>query len=375
MLPSGHYSQYITRGLIKTGKVKLLVYTDKDSKNLTIKKNGKIIPTWSKTPNFIFEILKQLKRDNPDIVHYQHELNMYGGIFTAGLFPLLLLLSKIQKHKIIVTIHAAPTKKIIDDDFIKTFNQNPKILRPWVLKVFFEYIYRSIGYFSNQIIVHNLILKNHLVNDYKIPTSKIVVIPAAIPDKKNNIQKKLPYFFYFGYMSRRKGLDLAISGFEKFLVKNPKSNYKLVLAGGTIKGQESSLQEILDRISRSKFSKKIIYKGFIEEFEQDKLYSNAYAVIIPAILSISTSGPLYHATSYGKCVLASKIGHFLEDVDDGKTGILVNNNKWDKAFEYIVKNPLVVKEIEKNTKRIAVLRSPINTAKKYVNLYQKVQYS
>lgn len=372
MLPSGHYSQYITRGLIKTKKVRLLVYTDKDKRNRFIKNSGKIVPTWSKTPKFILEILRQLKKDHPDVVHFQHELNMYGGIVTAGLFPLLLIITRILQYKVVTTIHAAPTKEVIDDSFVRTFNQNPKILRPWMLNLFFGYLYRMIGYFSTRIIVHNHTLKSHLVDDYKIPEIKIEVIPATVPEKKRRAGKKLPYFFYFGYMSRRKGLDLAIKGFEKFLSSNPRSKFRLILAGGTIKGQEASLQEILDTISNSKFSHKIIYKGFIEESEQDKLYEDAYAVIIPSILSISTSGPLYHATSFGKCVLASKVGHFLEDVEDGKTGILVKNNSWSKAFSYVVKNPKVVAEIEKNTIKKAMLRSPINTAKKYVNLYQNL---
>lgn len=372
LLPSGHYSQYITSGLVKTKKVNLLVYTDHNKENLSVKGSGKIIRVWSKSSFFVWEILKRIKKDKPDIVHFQHELNMYGSFLTAILFPVLLLLVKLNRYKIVTTIHAAPPQRIIDKKFVTTFNQNPKILKPWILKIVFKIIYYPIGLFSNKVFVHTNILKEDLVRDYGFFSKKIITIPASIPQKKSATDRVQKYFFYFGYISRRKGLDLAIRGFEKFLTKNPNSGYKLVLAGGTIKGQEASLQEILNVIDKSRFKKQIVYKGFIEESEQDDLYRKAYAVIIPAILSISTSGPLYHSSSYGKCTLVSKIGHLIEDVKDGETGILVDNHKWSEAFEFVVKNPNTVKNIERCTIKKAKMRSPLKTASKYLTIYNSL---
>ena len=119
-------------------------------------------------------------------------------------------------------------------------------------------------------------------------------------------------------MVRRKGLGYALEGFRKFIEENPESEYQLVLAGGIIKGQEEAFEEIKDIIKENKLEEKVIIKGFIEENVQDDLYRKAYAVIIPAEVSMGSSGPLFHSVSYGKCVICSKIGHFLEDVDNRK---------------------------------------------------------
>lgn len=372
ILPSGHYSQYITSGLIKTKKVNLLVYTDKNKKNLKVKNCGKIIPVWSKSPMFFIEILNRLKLDKPDIVHFQHEINMYGGIFTAAMFPLLIVACRLMSFKVVTTVHAAVYKSQVNSEFVVTFNQNPKFVKPSFLILFFNYVYKTISQFSNQIIVHTNLTKKILVEDYGVSPSKTKVIPAAIPSKKIFKGHKDPYFFYFGYMARRKGLGYALDGFKKFLKKFPNSPYKFVLAGGVIKGQESSLTEIMEMIKKSNLQKKVIYKGFLEEKEQDDLYNKAKAVVIPAILSMGSSGPLYHANSYGKCVLASKIGHYLEDIEDGKTGILVNNNAWAQAYEYVVKHSSVVRSIEKNTIKKAKIRSPLKTAQKYITMYQNI---
>lgn len=369
MLPSGHYSQYITRGLVETGKVDLLVYTDKDKKNISVHGCGKIIPVWSKSPKFIIEIIAQLLKDKPNIVHFQHELNMYGGMLTAILFPVLLLLTRILGFKVIVTIHAAVFKDQIDREFIRTFNQDPNKIRPFMLKTFFNYVYKSISITSDHMIVHTNLTKKILTQDYGVEGSKVHVIPAAIPEKPTYKGKKEPYFFYFGYMARRKGLGYALDGFKNYLKNNPESKFKLILAGGVIKGQEDSLLEITGMISKSGLKDKIIYKGFIEEKEQDGLYHKAYCVIIPAILSMGSSGPLYHANSYGKCVIATKIGHYLEDIDDGKTGILTENSNWDMTFEYVINHPEKVEKIENAVELKAKSRVPVETAKYYLKIY------
>lgn len=374
MLPSGHYSQYITSGLCLQREIDLVVYADMDRKNLRLKHCGKIKRVWSKSLKFVSEIIREVDKDKPDIIHIQHEINMFGSLATALVFPWLIFLLRMKRYKIVVTVHAAVYKKQIDKNFIKLFHKEG--VRPVFLRMFFSFLYKFISMFSNAIIVHTNLTKKILTTDYGVSKKKVNVVPAAIPQKldiaeKKKIKSPYPYFFYFGYMVRRKGLGFALEGFRKFIARNPKSKFKFVLAGGVIKGQEKALDEIKEMIAKNQFEDRILLKGFIEESEQDGLYANAYAVVIPAIISLGSSGPLYHAESYGKCVIATKVDHFLEDIDDKKTGILIQNDKWDLAFQSAVENPALVRRIEKNVAVKTKSRSPLATAGKYVKIYQE----
>lgn len=373
MLPSGHYSQIITSGLTKLQNSELIVYTEKNPKNLKIENCGLIKSVWSKSPMFIFEIVKELLKDKPDIVHIQQEFNMYGGIASVILFPLLLFVLKILNFKIIITLHAAVYKKKIDEDFIETFNKNPKLMKPFILECIFYWTFIPVSFFSDAIIVHTNLLKDIIIKDYFVNSEKVSVIPAAIPEKLIDNTKKENYFFYFGYMVRRKGLGFALEGFRKFIEKSKEKNWKLVLAGGVIKGQEESLEEIKKIVRENKLENNVEFKGFIEEEQiQDELYRKAYAVVIPAKVTLGSSGPLYHANSHGKCVIATKEGHFIEDIEDLKTGILTENDKWAEALEFAVENPDKVKEIEENVGVKARLRSPKQTALVYLKLYESL---
>jgi glycosyltransferase involved in cell wall biosynthesis len=371
MLPSGHYSHYITNGISSQEDVNLLVYADKRPENLKIKNCGIVKNVWSKSPKYIIEILKEIKKDKPDIIHLQHELNMYGGALTASLFPILLLILRIFRFKIVVTVHAAVFKRQIDKKFIQLFHQDSFFIVPLTLKLFFHYIYKSISFLSDDIIVHTNLTKEVLTKDYGVYSNKIEVIPIAIPQKEIDNSQKEKYLFYFGYMVRRKGLGYALEGFKRFIKNNPESEFKLVLAGGVIKGQKKAFEEIKEMIVKNNLKERVIIKGFIEETEQDDLYRKAHAVIIPAEISMGSSGPLFHSVSYGKCVICSKVGHFLEDVIDGKTGVLIENNKWEDAFQFVVDNPEKVSYIESNVEKKARIRTPNITARKYIEIYKK----
>lgn len=369
MLPSGHFSQYITSGLAKVKGVELLIYTDQDEKNLSIKGCGTIKTVWTKSPQYIFQIVKQLLKDRPDVVHIQQELNMYGGILTVLLFPLLLFMIRLMGIKVVTTIHASVFKVQIDDEFVRTFHKNPKVIKPQFLIWLFQYLFLTCSLISNEIIVHSALSKKILVQDYWVDGKKVQMIKTAIPTKQTDNTNKKNYFFYFGYMVRRKGLEFLLRGFARFIRKHPDTGFKLVLAGGTIKGQESALDEVKQLIKALDLRNTVEIKGYIEEKQQDKLYQHAYAVVIPAIFSMGSSGPLYHAFSYAKCVIATKMGHFLYDIQEKKTGLLTSNDKWAEALEFAVKHPNLISKIEEQVEKEKADRTPYSTALKYLKVY------
>jgi glycosyltransferase involved in cell wall biosynthesis len=173
-------------------------------------------------------------------------------------------------------------------------------------------------------------------------------------------------------MVRRKGLGFALEGFKKFVGKNPETRHRLVLAGGVISGQEKAFDEIKDMIHTNGLQDKVTIKGFVEENELDQLYWGAEAVIIPAKVSMGSSGPLFHAVSYGKCVIASKLGHFLEDIEHLQTGILIDNDRWQEAFQFVADNPEKVSQIEHHVAQKASIRTPAVIADCHMAVYRSV---
>jgi len=373
LLPETNYSQYLCTALNSKLKTDLIIYADKNKKNLKIKGLNNVKLVWNKKIIYFLQIFKQVLKDKPKIIHLQQEINMYGPPKTSIFFPILLILLKLTGAKIIVTVHAVVEKKIINKNFVKAFVKNYFLIHPFILKTYFNYLFKSISFLSDKIIVHTKYLRHVLISNYNCSKNKIELLPMGVPISKN-LKKPLskkPYFLYFGYIVKRKGLQNLIFGFDQFLRKNPHAKFKLILAGGIIKGQEFAYEEIKELIENLKLEKYIKFTGFIDNKKIKNLYTNAYAILMPSSISISASGPLAQVFSYGKCVVASKINNFAEEIENKKDGILTDNKDWGEAINYIYKNPKIVKKIETNVIKKAQERSWENIALKHIALYEK----
>ncbi len=373
--PYSNYTQSLCRSLAKISGLNLVVYAENDPRNKELKDCGLVKPLWSKNVKYIFQILTELSHDKPDVVHIHHEMNMYGGTLSAVLFPVLLLLIRLQVHTVVTTIHAVVPKDLIDQKFIAMFMKNGFIVNPFTLKLFFLFLYKSISVFSTKVIVHTNLLKNALVKDYFVSESKVEVIYMGVPSLRvSGVVKTSRWqnrqFLYFGYIVRRKGLENLIEGFAKFLNKTKKKDFKLVLAGGVIPGQEFARDEIANLIKKLNLEKNVSFIGFINKEQMDEYFRSSYAVVMPALITISASGPLSVGRSYGKCIIASQIGNFKEEIIDGETGLLVENNKWDEVLEKVTNNPALVHKIEKNTRQLAQERSWDNMSLTHVSIYK-----
>ena len=369
LLPTGHYTENLLKALHNHTKNQYITYTDRDTNNLGVKGCGIIKPVWRKNIFFWIDILKQLRIDKPDIVHLQHELTMYGSIVTALLFPLLVFILRLLGYRVITTLHAVVAKEQITDEFISNFMMNkPFYITPWTLCLVFSYIYTTVGKYSHICICHTHRLAQFLHKDYGVKKDKIITIPPVIPVHTILDDKKEKCFLYFGYMVRRKGIEYILRAFQKLIQTYPE--YKLILAGGVIQGQEHAFEELKTLVYSMGIDQAVIFKGFIpEETYLDELYAKAYAVVIPARLSIAASGPLYHARGYHKCILASDIGNFREEITNMENGILVDNEHWYEMMRKTIKQPDLVKKLENGAKKIAFQNGGEHIAKQYDRLY------
>ncbi len=369
--PDTNYSQFLCRDLSREVDT-LIVYSDKNPDNSKLTDCGNVKLVWDKNLLFIPQIIGQLIKDKPEIVHFQHEMNMYGGSLTTIAFPILLLASKLMGIKVVTTVHAVVDPKSVDKTFVSLFKGQESKIPSFALRLFFNYLYRSIGLFSNKIIVHTNILKSILIDSYGISNDKVSVVSHGVPKLQLDNLRNDKYILYFGYIVKRKGLENIIEGFKEYLSKNRDSEFKLVLAGGEIKGQEFASNELKELVKKSGLGDKVVFTGFLNGKEIDGYFRHSYVVAIPSVISIAASGPFALAISYGKCVLASDIGNFKEEILDGVDGILVKNDKWKDAFSEITKDFDKVKRIEKKALEKSKDRQWSNVAKIHSELYRNL---
>jgi len=257
----------------------------------------------------ISKIIKQKIR--LDLIHIQYEVFLYGGVISAISFPLLLILLKLRKIPVAITIHQVVPLSKIDRKFLSVLGVNGT---PFLFKKGLKIIFRIISYFSKSIIVHEKIFKSYLIEDYKIKNhTKICIIPHGIEDQINLIDPKIAknklnirnekIVLFFGYLSRYKGIELLLDSYNYLNRKDT----LYIIAGGVhprLK-DDYDYKNYIKSLKHKSDKKNIIFSGFVKEENISLYFSAADIIIFPYTIVMSSSGPMALAIAYEKPFLAS----------------------------------------------------------------------
>ena len=254
-------------------------------------------------------------RGRVDVFHVQHEYFLFGGVFSAVLFPFLLFLLKLFRKPVVVTLHGVISLSVIDREFLR---DNMIGGFPFVFRLGALGLTRLIACFADALVVHDEFFRRVLVDEYGVCESKVFVVPHGVEEAREVINsdeakrilgvggKKV--LLFFGYITGYKGLELLIDAF-KFL-KNDE-DFVLFIAGGEhprLRGKRryrEYLRRLRERARR--VSDRIIFTGFVPEDKIPIYFSAADLVIFPYKAVMSSSGPINLAIAYRKPFLVSNV--------------------------------------------------------------------
>ncbi|MCK9185891.1 glycosyltransferase family 4 protein [Candidatus Gracilibacteria bacterium] len=171
---------------------------------------------------------------------------------------------------------------------------------------------------ASKIIVPSLATKNDLMNFFKCPEEKIVVIPhgfsaSKISDKiiekqfseseifqNFRIDKETKFVLFVGRLESKKNLERLVQAFKKFLEKN--GDFYLVLAGKRGVG----FDKILKMVNHLGIDDRVIMPGYITEEEKAAFMKYCKIFAFPSLYE-GFGFPILEAFSYGKSVLTSRV--------------------------------------------------------------------
>lgn len=266
-----------------------------------------------RNPSFIVAVHRELKKIDPDVVHIQQELALFGGVATAYLLQWLVFL---WRKKTVITLHGVVDPNAIDAAFVK---ENNSRLPVWLVRLAFRMIYTPLMKWSRRIIVHEDYFRKIAIKSYGIDARKISVIPHGVEmletvnEQTARTQLDVPaqaqVVLFMGYATGYKGIDLLIEGFARY-AKSNKNAYLIIGAGkhpklqndgNYLKEYERLKQKAASLIPAGQYT----WHGFIKESEIATYYSASDVSIYPYTTAMSSSGPMSFAIGYEKPFLVS----------------------------------------------------------------------
>lgn len=333
--------------------------------------NCRVIRCWKRgSVTYPIKIFRRMLMEKPDIIHLQHGWLLYGDNFSLLLFPLLLLLLRLTKRPLIVTMHTIIGKKPkLHENRIVNFTA----------KMFITFLTMLIVKLSSKIVVHNNLMKTTLENLYSLRKYdwKIFVIHHGVreaPKKPKSIRKKGGVnILSLGFMRKEKGIEYLIEAFKIFLLNCPKAN--LVIAGGKHAHDDEEYLKLIKRSLPDAASKNIIFTEFVDDETLDRLILESEIIVLTSLERhyIEASGSLARIAMYGKPLICSKVPKFEADLEDGKDCIMVELDDPKKLAEILslLTNDASLREsMGKNLKRKFKNRIWRNVAKQHIKIFK-----
>jgi len=213
-------------------------------------------------------------------------------------------------HRLVITAHD-----------VKPFD-----VQGWSM-TFVRRIYRL----ARRIIVHTESSRAELHDDGDVPPERVTVIPHGhympyvdrLPSRREarqdlGLPAEAPILLFFGQIKKVKGLEVLLQALPRLAERYPDA--RLVIAGkvwGDDWSRYAALIEALDLDERLH-----LHLRHISDEEVASFFVAADVVALP-YHHVYQSGVLLMALSYGRPVVATRVGGLAEVVQDGQNGYLV----------------------------------------------------
>jgi glycosyltransferase involved in cell wall biosynthesis len=177
-----------------------------------------------------------------------------------------------------------------------------------------------------------------------------------------------PSILFVGHLDYRKGIDMMLEAFYKFVSRQVGAESKLHIVGSG--ALDKACREY---VSHRKLDSKVRFWGSVPEELKFRLIKGSDIVVIP---SRYENAPivLLEAMAAGKPVIASRVGGIPEIVDHEVNGILIEpfTHQIAIAIESLSRNRSLIKEYGKNNEKKASLFTWRRIAKSYAELYKSI---
>jgi len=270
--------------------------------------------TWTERL-YPLQILRQALRDKPAAIHIDYTITEFSSQYLNMLyFPVMVLLLKALRFRVVLTIHDVLSKRILEELF------GTRSLRARTIH-FGLLCYFQLLSISDTLLVHLNVLRDTLMKEFLIKPNRISLVPFGVAELGPS--DVLPYWkdrlgsrqivLALGVVAPRKGIEYLIEGFSKVAPSHPNSIF--VLAGPRDTRRPNYLDTIV-RMAKSSLSRdQFLYAGYLDEPVANSLIAMSRVVALSYLYACATTSMLYWIMAHRKPVVASAISTLREELE------------------------------------------------------------
>lgn len=249
-----------------------------------------------------------------------------------------LKLKKIVKEKNINLIHAHTRVTQVLAEFIYKFIKVPYVVTS---HGFFRPSFHRLrfGCWGKKTIAISQQVKDHLINDFKLPLDKIILIHNGIDLERFSLQtdtthakeefglKKDVVIGLIARLSQVKGQDILIAAMQKIIARFPYAQLLLV-------GEGKTKEDLINLSKNLNLEKNIIFMPSVSD--TNKVLAAIDIFVLPSVQE-GLGLALMEAMAKGIAVIGSRVGGIITLIKDNQNGLLVEPKDIEGLAERIIK--------------------------------------
>lgn len=294
------YSASLTTAIGEDIDVSLIVQRSADVKAWP---GRPLAPSWTRGPALPRQVLRAVRKHQLDLLHVQHEFNLYGGVLQSFLLTGALGVLRRRGTSVVTTLHGVVDPADVDVDFL-TANALPRNVS--LVRVGLTGGYRALCAASDIVIVHHEHFRQILVQEYSACPAKIAVVPLGFPSRKVVLRRDTgtPQILVLGFLTGYKrpevvaevaeGDALSHVAFRFCVGRNP---------ANTTDGYEQRYQDLERRVRA--LPERATWSGYIPDEEFEDAFLGASVLVLPYTECLSASAVASMALACGTTIVYS----------------------------------------------------------------------
>jgi D-inositol-3-phosphate glycosyltransferase len=193
----------------------------------------------------------------------------------------------------------------------------------------FYIIYRLV----HHIICHTKKMKHDLISMYNIESDKVSIIPHGLnysvpimqisqaeARSRLGIAPQDRVLLLFGGVRPYKGYEVVLQALTR--LGTAKDPWLLIVAGGSPPRERFYRQMLQDYVEHEGLHSLVRFYGRVSDDEVELFFEAADVLILPYIAADFQSGVLFLAYRFGIPIIASNVGSFPEEIENGVRGYI-----------------------------------------------------
>lgn len=178
-----------------------------------------------------------------------------------------------------------------------------------------------------------------LISQYPIAKKKIFIVHQLLIKLESvaDISQEPNSIFFNTWMLPHKGVHIIVQAFNEIIKKNPQAKLYLAIKDANDYSELEYFKKIKTMIENLNLKDKIYFINKPNHQEYLKLIKKANVVVVAEQWENMAPTTLTDAMSFGKAIVASRIGGIPEMIKDGKSGLLANPKNPKDFAEKIIK--------------------------------------